>query len=312
MEKLSRVEKYKKLRESIDQNATKITPSIEPVELQKQLQNINPVNDKTEDEKHKHSHTPLRFSKEIDVNRTYDTGKETFHNEYLDDFINEVKEYNLEKGNRLSDNTQIDILMQLNPENRQRRSQHYDSIRNDSFEHKEKEEDEDVSYTQSLSNEELQAEVDKLFEEDTHDEVKEEQKEVQPEPQVQEPTIRRINPIAPINKPAVKEEHAEETKAPVLEEVQEDIAETKIVEPEKIEKALPENEDGMANTERLLEETTQIRMQMDDYEDELSHLHEKVSKSNKILNAILLILIIALIAVIGVTVYWLQQAGGLF
>ena len=81
MEKLSRVEKYKKLRESIDQNTTKITPSIEPVELQKQLQNINPVNDKTEDEKHKHSHTPLRFSKEIDVNRTYDTGKETFHNE---------------------------------------------------------------------------------------------------------------------------------------------------------------------------------------------------------------------------------------
>lgn len=117
MEKLSRVEKYKELRESMDavqERSSGGKPTIEPVELRRQLQQIDqPQQGETQS---RHSHTPPRFSKEIDVEQTYDTGKETFHNEYLDDFLNEVKEYNIEKGNRLSDNTQIDILLQLNPE----------------------------------------------------------------------------------------------------------------------------------------------------------------------------------------------------
>ena len=117
MEKLSRVEKYKELRESMDavqERSSGGKPTIEPVELRRQLQQIDqPQQEETQS---RHSHTPPRFSKEIDVEQTYDTGKETFHNEYLDDFLNEVKEYNIEKGNRLSDNTQIDILLQLNPE----------------------------------------------------------------------------------------------------------------------------------------------------------------------------------------------------
>ena len=273
MEKLSRVEKYKELRESMDavqERSSGGKPTIEPVELRRQLQQIDqPQQGETQS---RHSHTPPRFSKEIDVEQTYDTGKETFHNEYLDDFLNEVKEYNIEKGNRLSDNTQIDILLQLNPENR-RRTQHYDPIREEAFTPKEREEDADVSYTQSLSKEELQAEVDKLFEEDAAD--KEEPAAVEEAPVAnEEPPLTRINPVIPPQAPAV--------------------------------------ETAFVNEERLMEETAQIRMQMDDYEGELNDLHDKVSKSNRILNVILLVLIIALIAVIAVTIYWLQQAGGLF
>ena len=210
-----------------------------------------------------------------------------------------MKEYNIEKGNRLSDNTQIDILLQLNPENRRRRTQHYDPIREEAFTPKEREEDADVSYTQSLSKEELQAEVDKLFEEDAA--VKEEPAAVEEAPVAnEEPPLTRINPVIP---PQAKERQPEE--AP-----EEEAEPTKAIEVEQPQ--APAEETAYVNEERLMEETAQIRMQMDDYEGELNDLHDKVSKSNRILNVILLVLIIALIAVIAVTIYWLQQAGGLF
>ncbi len=317
MEKLSRVEKYKQLRESVDQNSVSSKPSIGPVELQKQLMDIEQTNDAIKEEESKHSRKPLRFSKEIDVNPTYDTGKETFHNEYLDDFLNEVKEYNMEKGTRLSDNTQIDILLQLDPENRRRRTQHYDAIRNEVFEKKEKEDDADVAYTQSLSHDELQAEMDKLFEEDAAN-VNDESLHAtqQQEEKTQDVPLTRINPVTP---PIKNTPEAMETEShpDLLEEESEDLSETKVVETEHFEEEQTDDEktkieDTFVNEERLIAETAQIRMQMDDYEDELSNLHAKVSKSNRILNIILLVLVIALIAVIGITVYWLKEAGGFF
>lgn len=303
MEKLSRVEKYKALRDSVDgtaSNANDKKPTIAPVELQKQLKQLGEEQpqEKTVKES-RHSHTPPRFSKEIDVNRTYDAGKESFHNEYLDDFLNEVKEYNLEKGNRLSDNTQIDILMQLNPENRRKRTQHYDAIREESFALKEKADDADVSYTQSLSHEELQAEVEKLFEEEEEPQPQEKTATLETPLSVQEVPLTRINPITPPQSEEVKAAPPAEEEAQANEEID---AETVLAETKEAEQ-IPVSE------ERLLEETAQLRMQMDDYEGELNELHDQVSKSNRILNVILLVLIIALIAVIAVTIYWLKQAG---
>ena len=300
MEKLSRMEKYKELRMEIDSDAAAAgKPSINSVELQKQLRSLNEPQD--DEGSSRHSRQTERFSKEIDLQLKEETdeGTDQFHNEYLDDFLNEVKEYNIEKGNRLSDNTQIDILLQLNPENRRRRTQHYDPIREEAFTPKEREEDADVSYTQSLSKEELQAEVDKLFEEDAAD--KEEPAAVEEAPvENEEPPLTRINPVIP---PQAKERQPEE--AP-----EEEAEPTKAIEVEQPQ--APAEETAFVNEERLMEETAQIRMQMDDYEGELNDLHDKVSKSNRILNVILLVLIIALIAVIAVTIYWLQQAGGLF
>ena len=148
MEKLSRVEKYKELRESMDavqERSSGGKPTIEPVELRRQLQQI----DQPQQKRHRADIRTHRraFQRKSMSSRPMIPGKETFHNEYLDDFLNEVKEYNIGKGNRLSDNTQIDILLQLNPENRRRRTQHYDPIREEAFTPKEREEDADVSYT---------------------------------------------------------------------------------------------------------------------------------------------------------------------
>ena len=163
MEKLSRMEKYKELRMEIDSDAAAAgKPSINSVELQKQLRSLNEPQD--DEGSSRHSRQTERFSKEIDLQLKEETdeGTDQFHNEYLDDFINEVKEYNLEKGNRMSGNTQIDILLQLNKGK--------DRIQSmppkQSAAQPADEEDEGVSYTQSLSSEELQEEVDRLFAED--------------------------------------------------------------------------------------------------------------------------------------------------
>ncbi|MEI3117012.1 MAG: hypothetical protein V8S30_03025 [Merdibacter sp.] len=319
MEKLSRVEKYKDLRDSIDQQSSPAgKPSIEPVELQKRLQQLKQKGlheAVTEENENKHSRIPPRISKEIDVNRSCDSGRETFHNEYLDDFLNEVKEYNLEKGNRLSDNTQIDILMQLNPEHRRERTQYYDEISKDDFEVKEREDDEDVSYTQSLSNEELQAEVDRLFL-DADGEPEPETKPACEEVIETAPPLIRINPVTP---PLKKEESQpvdeenSETELSDEDTPTDEIEKTRIIENPcaDIENDSTQIE-SFSEEDKETEETAQIQMPKDIQKIEAKEHAAKTSKSNKMLNAILLILILALIGVIAVTVYWLKEAGGIF
>ncbi len=54
---------------------------------------------------------------------------DTFTNEYLDDFIKEVRAYNIRKGNRETDNTQADILYQLNAANRAKKNTLYSGNR---------------------------------------------------------------------------------------------------------------------------------------------------------------------------------------
>ena len=52
-------------------------------------------------------------------------------------------------------------------------------------------------------------------------------------------------------------------------------------------------------------ETTQMRAQLDDYEDNLSEVSDKMRQTNRILNIVLVILIIALAMIVGVVIYWI-------
>lgn len=54
----------------------------------------------------------------------------------------------------------------------------------------------------------------------------------------------------------------------------------------------------------MLEETQQLRMQLSEYEEEMSDISTNLNKNNRILNIILLILIVALLLVIGFTAYY--------
>lgn len=63
---------------------------------------------------------------------------------------------------------------------------------------------------------------------------------------------------------------------------------------------------------KLIEETQQLRVQLDEYEGELSDLSSGVEKNNRILNFILCFLILVLLVIIGFIGYYLWQATGGF
>ncbi|MPN06668.1 hypothetical protein SDC9_153924 [bioreactor metagenome] len=62
---------------------------------------------------------------------------------------------------------------------------------------------------------------------------------------------------------------------------------------------------------QLLEETTKMKAQLDNYRGNLDQMEERVNNSNRILNFILVILILALLVVIGVVGYWLLLNRGI-
>ncbi len=61
---------------------------------------------------------------------------------------------------------------------------------------------------------------------------------------------------------------------------------------------------------QLLQETTQMRAQLDDYQDNLTEVSDKMKRTNQILNVVLIVLIIALSVVLVVVIYWVLQSQG--
>lgn len=108
MEKLSRVRKYENLRNEIDTapstNLNRVDPSIfKKIEINEEA--------------------PKR-EKEVVLKKNEDT----FENEYMDDLIRDVKQYNREKGLLQSDITEIDILNQLKNPTRLKREDYVKTI----------------------------------------------------------------------------------------------------------------------------------------------------------------------------------------
>ena len=55
--------------------------------------------------------------------------------------------------------------------------------------------------------------------------------------------------------------------------------------------------------EKLLNETNQMKAQMDEYEDNLTDVSDKMQHTTRILNFVLVVLIFALLVVLGVVAY---------
>jgi hypothetical protein len=53
-----------------------------------------------------------------------------------------------------------------------------------------------------------------------------------------------------------------------------------------------------------------MRAQLDDYEDNLNEVSDKMRHTNKILNIVLVVLIIALAVILGIVIYWIVLARG--
>lgn len=110
MEKLSRVKKYEELRKQIDTNTDEGTANKIDPGLFKKMEVTEEV-------------TPKR-----EKGFVLPKNEDTFVNEYMDDLIRDVKQYNKEKGLLQSDITEIDILNQLKNPARLRREDYIQTI----------------------------------------------------------------------------------------------------------------------------------------------------------------------------------------
>lgn len=76
------------------------------------------------------------------------------------------------------------------------------------------------------------------------------------------------------------------------------------------EQLYSELEDDRTTRQRLLNETTQMRAQLDGYEDNLSEVNDKMRYTNRILNLVLVVLIIALVVILFILIYWVVLSRG--
>lgn len=118
MEKLSRVKKYAQLREELMNDAESQVTSSDLSEFAKRLNRIDSSQFDTIEEKKQADHDPVHLRRETYFEDNSNSEKEdtlsmTFNNEYLDEYINEVKQYNKERGFLSSENTTSNILNEI-------------------------------------------------------------------------------------------------------------------------------------------------------------------------------------------------------
>lgn len=318
MEKLSRVKKYEDLRKSIELDNHVDSPLTEEETsalntsrgFDSTLLKRVAISDGDEE-------TDAKRAKQDDGLHDAAQSKhdisDTFTNEYLDDFIREVREYNIRKGNRESEDTQADILYQLNSTNRAKRS-HYVQEINEELE-------EIAPVSNVMSKDEIVAEVQNLLREDPPNEEVEATTDFADE-------SNSIYDTQSLSYVAASQQEADESPvraaaftedAPMIN--QRFSGEKKIIQPVFDDAFEDEEQDERQDTamdstksplhKKLIEETQQLRVQMDEYEDELTDLSDGVQKTNKLLNFVLCFLILVLLIIIGFIVYSLWKAGGI-
>lgn len=303
MEKLSRVKKYEDLRKSIEtDNHVDVKEDAEMHQEDTLKQFDSTVLKKVEIKEDGYQPEREKVIEDTPVKEAAVDGD--FTNEYLDDFIKEVRQYNIRKGNRESENTQVDILNQLNAVNRAKRTHYVESIQDEPL----------IEGVKPLLNkEDIALEVQNLLREDDDEvETEEEIKPIMQELEIPAPdmTIQMNAPLQTIiNEEAYEEavEDVEEEEEPILKKrslfkkKEKEESDDSDIEETKVEPTLHK---------KILEETQQLRVQMDEYEDELTDLSDGVEKTNKLLNFVLCFLILVLLVIIGFIAYSLLKAGG--
>lgn len=296
MEKLSRMKKYEDLRKFIETDNPVDTKEEAMSQGEDTLRQFDSSIFKKVDIKDE-SYQPEREKQleETEPVESVDNDNANFTNEYLDDFIQEVREYNIRKGTREYEDTQVDILSQLNAVNRAKRSQYVEPIPM---------EEHNVSdQFASLTKEDIALEVANLLKDDDVEEEVQEEVAVLPDfVQETQPEKQLIMPIVEADE---EEEEASSKKRGFFKRKEKTEDEDEVVE-EPIKKEII---DPVVH-KKLLEETQQLRVQMDEYEDELTDLSNGVEKTNKLLNFVLCFLILVLLVIIGFIVYSLLKAGG--
>ena len=352
---LSRTEKYKDLRSRLqdDTGSDLSTKALNPYESR--LNQIDANNfaapDQVLEDEHSAAHAreiteqkpaaePLHRTQHEHVEPSYNSSfrdnenySSTFDNDYLDQYIREVKQYNLEQGSALSDNTSINVLRQLERnKNANQEDEPYAKYGNS-----------------PLNMPKPPVELDQKPASNTtkipfQSAPQEQPVPVRPAPvQNDAPVVQQADPRARVqmihqNAPVSNSrktftedlfENDDEvddirntqnlTKEDIMAEVQNLVNGAKqpvYADPSTgpvstNSGAYDRNFDAERTArQQLLNETTQMRAQLDDYEDNLNEVSDKMKHTNKILNIVLVVLIIALAVILAIVIYWIVLSKG--
>lgn len=296
MAQLSRKAKYQELRDQIEKEAMATQTASKPVKLSR-VQNNSRLS---------HANKSYHPHETKEMNTDYSS------NEVMDQLLGEVKQYNIDNGNRFIDDTQINILKQLNTTPSHVRNQHIMPM----------EEEEELGSTMEMPR-------NASFMSDSSSIAS----------FMQNQTLTRINPVNTQPQPEIYNDFVQKEEEKPKEEEEkivlsnhdiraDDTMETDhldLFEPGKYDDAVQEEEQETsfkskrkakkAKKEKRKQQkedlsddlpSAKLRMQTEDLEN---YEEESGSKSGMILNIILVILIIALLASIAVTIYFLYNMG---
>ena len=216
-------------------------------------------------------------------------------NEYLDEYINEVKRYNKEHGAAFSTNTRSNILHDL-----KKTEEKPETVNVRPYREPEPVKDEGTTelppiFAQKESRKEPAAESashDNPYGFDLPD----------------FPFIEDRNEPVSAASTRTKEDIAAEVQSLMQNQYQPQTQPVK--EETKTVNYDYHLEEERTARQQLLNETTQMRAQLDNYEDNLEEVNDRVQRTNQVLNGVLIVLIIVLFLMLAVVVYWILNSKG--
>lgn len=254
MTQLSRKQKYQELRDRLDEETT--AAQAQPVKMQRLSRVDNNLS---------HANKPLYPH---DTVRVSPTVKEMPTSPVMEDLLGEVKQYNIENGNRITDDTQINILKQLDTTESKKRNQHVIPMETD---------DEDLGSTMKIS--------------------KPRQPELERSTRV-EPKEEKI--VLSSQDMDVKEEKPVENDDLDLMYLSHDDFDKTEEQPKKEKKKKSKRKKEKRDE---LESMPSAKMRMKTSDFEKASKHKEKKSSEIVLNVVLAILIIALVAIIGYLIW---------
>lgn len=309
MATLSRTKKYQDLRNRLqhDTNADALSTN-DLSRFQKRLNEIDSQNfsytENASSDSHNAEHArnlntqqqtqqPLRRHKQTQdkdpfANVSFSANENndvTFDNDYLDQYIREVKQYNIDQGNAASENTSLNILKQIERNNSATPKKPYPSSNSHTA---------DIPFLSSQSS------SSNRYSQDVK-QSSSSQEDAQPtQTMSKEDIMQEVQNLVNATSSSYTQPQPEEPSSPFVNDYES--KNDSFMSTDTFNRRL---EADRTTRQQLLNETTQMRAQLDDYEDNLSEVSDKMRQTNRILNIVLVILIIALAMIVGVVIYWI-------
>lgn len=296
MENYSRTQKYEKLRRQLENDRESEIKTKELSDYAERLNTLDNNRFEKMDVLNQEEHDPLHarntyYEDETSVQIPFGVEKkeekesieDKFNTDFINEYIKEVKQYNFDKGLRSAEDTQLNILKEVRKGN-DPMLRPFGEIEGESkggLELPENiikaiDEQEEIRNTISL-------------------EIKNILAQEQTEQKSEEITNQENKEVEQVDSAEVEE----------TEEKNKDL-DVKVFNQPPHEHITSEDIENI-----VINQTREIKAQLESYESELDDMSNTVSNTNRLLNIVLVTLIIALLIVLGIIVYWNLMKRGI-